>query len=103
MKGGESMIRVVAKFVVDINREGEFLKNAAQLVKATQEEIGFREYGLHKDARQPATYVFIETWDDAIALHEHTQTEHYKTIVPILENLTICPVQLDIYSGIIFN
>lgn len=94
------MVKVVAKFVIDESLQKAFIYNAKQLVEKTLLEEGCIEYVLHKDVKIPCIYAFIETWESVAALQEHTQTKHYKDIVPILESFATQRVVLNTYSAI---
>ena len=55
---------------------------------------------MHTD--QIGVFTFIETWDSKEALEAHTKTDHYKIIVPILEEYVVKPVELDVYEIVSF-
>lgn len=92
------MISIVAKFVVQPEKEEEFLKLAKVLIVASKEEKGCIEYGLHKDVNKERTYCMLEKWKDQAAIDEHNSSKHFTSIVPQLGKMAT--VEVDIYQPV---
>ncbi|HWR01111.1 MAG TPA: putative quinol monooxygenase [Chlorobaculum sp.] len=63
--------------------KGELLK----LVAPTRKEEGCINYTLHQDNRDPAVFIFYETWKSAGHLEKHLASEHYRAYVRDAEGL----------------
>jgi len=92
------MISIVAKFVVQPEKEEEFLDLANALVVASNKEKGCIEYGLHKDVNKKNTYCMLEKWKDQAAIDEHNSSEHFTNTVPILGKMA--SVEVDVYKPV---
>ncbi|WP_410488728.1 putative quinol monooxygenase [Aeromonas caviae] len=42
-------------------------------------------YDLHINQKDPGHFVFIEEWPDRAALDAHCNTEHFKRLVPLID------------------
>lgn len=92
------MISIVAKFVVNPDKEKEFLALTKELVKASNEEKGCVEYGLHKDVNKEHTWCMLEKWKDQDTIDEHNSSKHYTSIVPQL--VKMATVEVDTYQPV---
>lgn len=92
------MISIVAKFVVNAEKETEFLDLTKKLVIASNEEKGCIEYGLHKDVNKEHTWCMLEKWKDQAAIDEHNNSMHFTSIVPQL--VKMATVEVDIYQPV---
>ncbi|KRP46472.1 Quinol monooxygenase YgiN [Pseudomonas libanensis] len=54
----------------------------AELVEKTRQEPLCIAYDLFIDQKDPGHFVFIEQWPDQAALDAHCQTEHFRRLVP---------------------
>ena len=57
-----------------------------EILEATNKEKGCIEYRLFVKDDEPGFYVFIEEWESIDHLNAHIQTEHFKRIVPQLQD-----------------
>lgn len=56
-----------------------------ELVYKTRQEPGCISYELTKDLKKEGHFLFLERWTDEDALNLHTQTEHFKRLVPLID------------------
>jgi quinol monooxygenase YgiN len=56
----------------------DFLEEAKNLVRDSQQEEGNISYRLYEDTEHPNTFVMLEEWKDMKAIEYHNQTPHYK-------------------------
>lgn len=73
------MIKIVAKFNVQSNKQELFLQYASELIKASRKEEGCISYILHQDINHKNNYTFLEVWRDQEAIDLHNQSEHFRT------------------------
>jgi quinol monooxygenase YgiN len=81
------MIYIVAKSVIKNECRDEYIKAAKELVAKSQKEAGCIAYNLYEGVNKPNILTFIEQWRDQAALAAHSQSEHYKAIVPKLADM----------------
>lgn len=80
-------VRVVAeKFIKEENLPA-LKKLLPELLEETRKEDGCLEYTFNQDQDNPEHFTFIETWENMEKLKAHTQTPHYKEIVPQINKL----------------
>jgi len=56
----------------------------AELVEKTRQEPLCISYDLFVDQKDPGHFVFIEEWPDRAALDVHCRTEHFRRLVPLI-------------------
>ncbi len=77
-------IRLVAYVHAKPGQE-DFLRDAMLAgVAPTRAEPGCLMYVLHRDASNPAMFVFVEHWKSQAALDEHMQTPHFKAVAAVV-------------------
>jgi len=81
------MINVVAVAHVKEECVEEYKKLASELVAKTKREAGCLAYDLFQDLSCETTLTFLESWESQAHLDAHTQSEHFKRIVPLLDGL----------------
>lgn len=76
------MLKVIAQDFI----KPEFIDRVAplyaQLVESTRQEERCIAYDLFVDQKDPGHFIFVEEWPDRAALDFHCQTEHFRTLVP---------------------
>lgn len=55
-----------------------------ELVNKTREEPLCLSYDLFINQKDPGHFVFVEEWPDRAALDAHCNTEHFKRLVPLI-------------------
>lgn len=87
------MVKVIAE---DFIKE-EFLEIVrplyAELVEKTRKEELCIEYNLFVDQEDPTHFIFIEEWPDHEALREHCRSEHFRRLVPLIDQYQYKPGQ----------
>lgn len=53
-----------------------------ELVESTRKEEGCLDYRLFIDEKDEGHFVFIEEWKDSEALDKHCASEHFKNLIP---------------------
>ena len=82
------MIRVNAFFTVKKGAEAEVQRLGSELVEASLKYRGCKGYDLFISATRPGLMMFWETWESNEALQEHSESKHFKLLVPLIEVLT---------------
>ncbi|HOS68712.1 MAG TPA: putative quinol monooxygenase [Bacillota bacterium] len=81
------MIKVVAKSFAKPDKLDRILELSEELVEKTVVEEGCIKYELFQDMRDPKVMIIIEEWESEEALNKHMASEHFKRIVPQLNEL----------------
>jgi quinol monooxygenase YgiN len=81
------MIKVVAKSFSKPDKLDEILKLTAEMVEKTVNEEGCIKYEAFQDIRAPEVIIIIEEWESQEALNRHMASEHFRRIVPKLNEL----------------
>ncbi|WP_300488358.1 putative quinol monooxygenase [Flavobacterium sp.] len=71
------MITIVATLSAKEHYRETVLAALQELVKASLQEDGCKEYRLHVSANNPLAFLFYETWESKEAIDAHTQTTHF--------------------------
>lgn len=82
-----SKITVIAKLVAKKDAVEAVKTELLKLILPTRKESGCIEYTLHQDNKDPAVFIFYETWENAVALERHISTDHYKAYVKALDGV----------------
>lgn len=56
-----------------------------ELVQLTRREPFNISYDLFIDQEDPGHFIFIEEWPDRAALDAHCDTEHFRRLVPLID------------------
>jgi quinol monooxygenase YgiN len=62
-----------------------------ELVERTRQEPLCISYALYVDEKDPGHFVFIEEWPDRAALDAHCSTEHFRRLVPLIDQYQRAP------------
>ena len=81
------MIKVVAKSFAKPDKLNKILELSAEMVEKTVKEEGCIKYELFQDIKAPEVLVIIEEWESEEALSRHMASEHFRRIVPQLNEL----------------
>ena len=55
-----------------------------ELVEKTRQEPDCIAYDLYVDQKNPGHFIFVEEWPDRQALDAHCRTEHFRRLVPLI-------------------
>ncbi|KAF5078370.1 Antibiotic biosynthesis monooxygenase [anaerobic digester metagenome] len=94
------MIKVVAKHFIEESRINDFLEHAAELVESSLKEDGCISYGLYQDVKDSEVVAMIEEWEDRDSLEDHMASEHFKRIVPSLNEFYEKEGEINVYRKI---
>jgi quinol monooxygenase YgiN len=87
MGANMSKITVVAKIVAKKDCIEAVKTELLKLIPPTRKESGCIEYNLHEDNSDPSIFLFYETWEDAVSIEKHINTDHYKAYAKALDGL----------------
>lgn len=80
------MIKIVAKNIVKEENKSKFIEAAKELIIKSRKEEGCISYNLYESV-DGKCLTFIEEWKDEKAVEMHNNSEHFKSIVPKLNEL----------------
>ncbi|MCR3757557.1 antibiotic biosynthesis monooxygenase [Clostridium felsineum] len=96
------MIKVVAKKFIKKDKITEALKRAKELVELTvAKDEGCIKYEVYQDLKDKSIFTIIEEWEDMDKLNKHMKKEHFKRIVPVIEEFTAKKGDTNIYTKIL--
>lgn len=81
------MFLITAQFSVTPNKRKSFLSLITKLITSSKQEKGCIEYSLFSDRENADKFILIEKWESQSAIESHNNSEHFKTIVPILAEM----------------
>lgn len=81
------MIKVMAKSYAKADKMDKYLGLSKEMVEKTVKEEGCIKYELFQDVKDPTVIIIIEEWVNEEALEKHKSSEHFKIIVPQLNEL----------------
>lgn len=73
---------------VSADKRDTVVEIAKELVKHSLQDNGCIAYDLYESATRHNTLMICETWKDPEVLEAHQQSEHFKRLVPQLEELS---------------
>ncbi|WP_366521281.1 aminoacyl-tRNA hydrolase [uncultured Brachyspira sp.] len=85
-KDNKNMIKIVAKNIVKEENKSKFIEAAKELIIKSRKEEGCISYNLYESV-DGKCLTFIEEWKDEKAVEMHNNSEHFKSIVPKLNEL----------------
>jgi len=91
------MIKIVAKGLFMEGKTDEAINLYKELVQKSKGEKGCISYNLFQDKNDKTILTVIEEWESEETLEVHKNAEHFKKIVPLLNNLRINS-ELNIYN-----
>lgn len=88
------MVRLNVFFTVADGNIEPAIELGMELVRASRLDAGNHGYDLLLNADNGRKMMICETWQDEQTLAAHMATEHFKRLVPAIENL--CETKLDL-------
>lgn len=82
-----SKVTVVAKVVAKRESAEVVRRELLGLIAPTRNEEGCIEYRLHRDDRDPAVFIFYETWESEARLAAHMESAHFKRYVRAIDGM----------------
>lgn len=80
-------VTVVARLKAKPGLENKVKEELLKMVEATRKERGCLNYDLHVDESDPGQFLFYENWVSRMALENHFDTEHFKNLQSLKEEL----------------
>lgn len=80
------MIRLNVFIRVSAENRAAALEAAKELVAASLSDKGCIAYDVFESATHPDVLMICETWADQSSLDAHQQSEHFTTLVPLIES-----------------
>lgn len=88
------MIRLNVQILMsDDSKAQQILEAATELVELSMHDEGCIDYDLYRSTTNDDRLLIFETWRDAKALKAHEETEHFKRIVPQLQELGVMTLE----------
>ncbi|MGX8941393.1 putative quinol monooxygenase [Symbiopectobacterium sp. Eva_TO] len=79
------MLKVIAEDFIKPEAIETVLPLYRELVETTKKEPRCIAYDLYIDEKDIGHFIFIEEWPDRAALDEHCASEHFKRLVPMID------------------
>ena len=79
------MLKVIAQDLIKLEHLDAVVPLYRELVERTRQEPLCISYDLYVDQKDPGHFVFIEHWPDRAALDAHCNTEHFRRLVPLID------------------
>lgn len=79
------MLKVIAQDFIKPDCIELVMPYYRELVEKTKQEPLCISYELHINQKDLGHFVFIEEWPDRAALDAHCATEHFKRLVPLID------------------
>ncbi|MEI0567655.1 aminoacyl-tRNA hydrolase [Brachyspira pulli] len=98
-KGNKNMIKIIAKNPVAAENKAKFIETAKELVEKSRKESGCISYNLFESV-DGKYLTFIEEWKNEKAIEEHNNSDHFKSIVPKLGELTSGEMDVVLYKEV---
>jgi quinol monooxygenase YgiN len=90
------MIKVMAKSYAKSDKLDRILELSREMVTETVKEDGCIKYELVQDVKDPCVLIILEEWESQEALDKHMASEHFKRLVPQLNELRERPSEVNI-------
>ncbi|MCR5388597.1 MAG: antibiotic biosynthesis monooxygenase [Lachnospiraceae bacterium] len=85
------MLKVVAPMIIKKDKIDEFKKTARELIEKSNGEAGNVYYTLNQSTTNPQKFAMLECWKDEAALKTHMESEHFKSMLPVMGEMTEAP------------
>ena len=95
------MLAVYAKCIVVEKNADQFLECAKGLIEETRKEPGNISYELVRGLENKSLFAFVEKWESKESLDAHMQTNHFKTILPKLQALSVGDTEIAVHEVVI--
>ncbi len=79
------MLKVIAQDFIRLDAIAVVMPLYQELVQLTRREPFNISYDLFIDQEDPGHFIFIEEWPDRAALDAHCDTEHFRRLVPLID------------------
>lgn len=76
------MLKLITEDYIKVEYISKVTPLYQELVEKTKQEPQCIAYDLFIDQTDPGHFIFIEEWPDEAALNTHIESEHFKRLVP---------------------
>lgn len=80
--------------------EDKFVSAGKVLVDATRREPGNTKFELYHDARCVSDFVFVEQYQDQVAIIAHRDSDHFQSFLRTLKDISNAPMDVMIFDGL---
>lgn len=95
------MVKIIAKNFVKQGKVEQVLILAKELVQETLKENGCISYEMYQSEGDENVLTMIEQWENKEVLKAHMASEHFKRIVPLMNEFMDKKPEMDIYKKVI--
>jgi len=88
----ETTIRINCMMTVDAANRDKVIDLCKQLVAGSLGDEGVIDYDIMASVTRPEKLMIYETWKDQASLDKHEQAEHFKTLLPQINDL--CKIEV---------
>ena len=81
------MLKVVSRRTIKPENLEEVIEMYEEMIEETRKENGCISYEFFQDMNEPNTVAMIEEWEDQECFDAHSQTPHFKKIIPQVGDL----------------
>lgn len=76
------MIKVVSRRTIKPENIDTVIKMYDEMIDETRKENGCISYEFFRDVNDPNTVIMIEEWENEDCFNAHSETSHFKKIIP---------------------
>lgn len=92
------MVYVIATLTVKPEMKAELFAAAKDCIAATHAEKGCISYDLFESTTDPDKLVFVEQWESADLLPQHSKSDHMRTFGRLAVKCFAAPAQIQIIT-----
>ncbi len=91
---------VVAKLKAVSGEEDKLEQALKEIIPSVAEEAGTLVYTLHRNKKDPTTFLVYEKYTDGQALQAHSQTPYFKALGAKIKDILDGPMQVELYDEV---
>jgi quinol monooxygenase YgiN len=92
------MVYIIATLTVKPEMKAELFAAAKDCIAATRAEKGCISYDLFESTTDPDKLVFVEQWESAEHLPQHSKSDHMKAFGRVAVKCFAAPVEIQIIT-----
>jgi quinol monooxygenase YgiN len=92
------MVYVIATLTVKPELKAELFAAAKECITATRAEKGCLSYDLFESTSDPGKLVFVEQWESADFLPQHSKSDHMRAFGRVAVKCFTAPAQIQIIT-----
>lgn len=98
---GGCVLKVIAEDFIKPEFIETVLPLYRELISATKKEPHCIAYDFYIDEKDPGHFIFIEEWPNHAALDEHCASEHFRRLVPLIDQYTRQEARYILMDGVV--